>query len=85
MHVTSFPPSSTGRFEVLGACPHDCPDTCGLLVEVAGGRAVAVKGDPAHPHSRGTLCAKMNHYQVTVHSPRRLTTPLLATGPNTLC
>ena len=62
-------------------CPYDCPDTCGLLVEVAGGRAVAVKGDPEHPHSRGTLCPKMTQYQDTVHSPRRLTTPLLATGP----
>jgi anaerobic selenocysteine-containing dehydrogenase len=63
------------------ACPYDCPDTCGLLVEVADGRAVAVKGDPDHPHSRGTLCPKMARYQETVHSPRRLTTPLLATGP----
>jgi anaerobic selenocysteine-containing dehydrogenase len=63
------------------ACPYDCPDTCGLLVEVADGRAVAVKGDPDHPHSRGTLCPKMARYQETVHSPRRLTTPLLADGP----
>lgn len=62
-------------------CPFDCPDTCGLLVEVADGRAVTVKGDPEHPHSRGTLCPKMNRYPETVHSPRRLTTPLLATGP----
>ena len=62
-------------------CPFDCPDTCGLLVEVADGRAVAVKGDPEHPHSRGALCPKMTRYQDTVHSPRRLTTPLLATGP----
>jgi len=62
-------------------CPFDCPDTCGLLVEVEDGRAVAVKGDPEHPHSRGTLCPKMVQYQDTVHSPRRLTTPLLATGP----
>jgi anaerobic selenocysteine-containing dehydrogenase len=62
-------------------CPFDCPDTCGLLVEVADGRATAVKGDPEHPHSRGTLCPKMTHYEQTVHSPRRLTTPLLATGP----
>jgi anaerobic selenocysteine-containing dehydrogenase len=50
-------------------------------VEVADGRAVAVKGDPEHPHSRGTLCPKMTQYQDTVHSPLRLTTPLLATGP----
>jgi anaerobic selenocysteine-containing dehydrogenase len=63
------------------ACPYDCPDTCGLLVDVAEGRAVAVRGDPDHPHSRGTLCPKMTRYQDTVHSPRRLTTPLLASGP----
>ncbi len=63
------------------ACPYDCPDTCGLLVDVAEGRAVAVRGDPDHPHSRGTLCPKMARYQDTVHSPLRLTSPLLAAGP----
>jgi anaerobic selenocysteine-containing dehydrogenase len=51
------------------------------LVEVAGGKAVAVKGDAEHPHSRGTLCPKMTRYQDTVHSPRRLTTPLARSGP----
>jgi anaerobic selenocysteine-containing dehydrogenase len=63
------------------ACPYDCPDTCGLLVAVADGRAAEVRGDPEHPHSQGTLCPKMVRYQDTVHSPLRLTTPLLATGP----
>src|SRR5512136_1382933 len=62
-------------------CPYDCPDTCGLLVEVAGGKAVRVKGDPDHPFTRGTLCPKMNRYQETVHSPLRLTHPLLRKGP----
>jgi anaerobic selenocysteine-containing dehydrogenase len=61
-------------------CPYDCPDTCGLLVEVADGKAVRVSGDPEHPFTRGTLCPKMNHYERTVHSPLRLTTPLLRTG-----
>ena len=63
------------------ACPYDCPDTCGLLVTVDNGRAVAVAGDPAHPYSRGRICAKMLHYERTVHSPRRLTTPLIRSGP----
>ena len=62
-------------------CPYDCPDTCGLLVEVEDGRAVRVTGDPDHPVTRGLLCPKMLHYERTVHSPRRLTTPLLRTGP----
>jgi anaerobic selenocysteine-containing dehydrogenase len=61
-------------------CPYDCPDACGLLVDVEGDRAVRVSGDPEHPFTRGTLCPKMNRYQDTVHSPRRLTTPLLRTG-----
>ena len=38
------------------------------------------RGDPSHPYSRGTLCAKMNRYERTVHSARRLTTPLERTG-----
>ncbi len=62
-------------------CPYDCPDTCGLLVEVDGDRAVRVSGDPDHPFTRGTLCSKMNRYELTVHSPRRLRTPLLRSGP----
>jgi anaerobic selenocysteine-containing dehydrogenase len=66
---------------VRSVCPYDCPDTCGLLVEVDRGRAVRVSGDPAHPITRGLLCPKMNHYERTVHSPRRLKTPLLRTGP----
>ena len=62
-------------------CPYDCPDTCGLLVEVENGRAARVTGDPDHPVTRGLLCPKMQHYERTVHSPRRLTSPLLRTGP----
>lgn len=62
-------------------CPYDCPDTCGLLVEVENGRAIKVSGDPRHPFTRGVLCGKMNHYERTVHSPRRLTEPLLRCGP----
>jgi anaerobic selenocysteine-containing dehydrogenase len=61
-------------------CPYDCPDTCGLLVEVEQGRAVRVTGDPEHPYTRGFLCPKMLHYEQTVHSPRRLTTPLIRSG-----
>ena len=69
----------THRIE-RSACPYDCPDTCGLLVSVVDDRVVEVAGDPAHPYSRGSLCVKMDHYEETVHSPRRLTTPLVRTG-----
>jgi anaerobic selenocysteine-containing dehydrogenase len=62
-------------------CPYDCPDACGMLVEVAAGKAVRVAGDPDHPHTRGSLCPKMAHYERTVHSSDRLTQPLVRTGP----
>ncbi len=66
---------------VRSVCPYDCPDACGLLVDVADGRALRVAGDPEHPYARGSLCPKMHRYQDTVHSPRRLTTPLRRSGP----
>ncbi len=61
-------------------CPFDCPDACGLLIEVMGDRMTGVRGDPGHPYTRGVLCPKMTHYERTVHSPSRLTVPLLRTG-----
>jgi anaerobic selenocysteine-containing dehydrogenase len=63
------------------ACPHDCPDACGLLVEVDGDRVLGVRGDPDHPWSRGSLCPKVTGYHATVHAPSRLLTPLLRAGP----
>lgn len=66
---------------VRSVCPYDCPDACGLLVAVENGRAVSVSGDPEHPVTRGLLCPKMKHYEQTVHSPRRLTSPLRRVGP----
>ena len=62
-------------------CPFDCPDACGLEIEVEGNRVVKVRGDADHPYSQGTLCPKMNGYDRTVHSPDRLTQPLFRVGP----
>jgi anaerobic selenocysteine-containing dehydrogenase len=62
-------------------CTKDCPDTCGLLAEVKGGRIVTVKGDPDHPYTAGFLCRKARHFPEHVHSPKRITTPLRRTGP----
>ncbi|GAB4303422.1 MAG: molybdopterin oxidoreductase family protein [Desulfuromonadia bacterium] len=63
------------------ACPFDCPSGCGLLVHLDGDRILRMTGDPDHPHSQGRLCPKMLNYERTVHSPRRLTTPLRRSGP----
>lgn len=66
---------------VLGACPHDCPDTCSMLVKVAQGRVTAVQGNPAHPFTQGRLCAKTSHYQERVYHPERLLYPMRRSGP----
>ncbi len=65
---------------IHGACPHDCPDTCGVITEVAGDRAVNFYGDPAHPVTRGWLCAKVRPYLQHVYHPERLRYPLLRAG-----
>jgi anaerobic selenocysteine-containing dehydrogenase len=65
---------------VRGACPHDCPDTCAMLVTVRDGRAERVAGDPEHPVTRGFLCAKVNRYVERTYHEDRLTTPLRRVG-----
>src|SRR5258705_1535705 len=66
---------------VRGACPHDCPDTCAMLVTVQDGRAVRVAGDPDHPVTQGFLCAKVNRYVERTYHEERLRTPLRRVGP----
>src|SRR4051794_40747811 len=66
---------------VKAACPHDCPDTCAMLVTVEDGRAVKVAGDPDHPVTRGFLCTKVNNYEQRTHSPDRVKTCLRRVGP----
>jgi anaerobic selenocysteine-containing dehydrogenase len=61
---------------VHAACPHDCPDACGVLITVEDGRATKIQGDPAHPVTRGFLCAKVAKYLHRVYSPDRVLYPL---------
>lgn len=61
-------------------CPHDCPDTCGLLVGVEDGRVLSVKGDPEHPFTRGAICVKVKHYPDRIYSPLRVLHPLKRVG-----
>lgn len=66
---------------VRAACPHDCPDTCAMLVTVKDGAAVKVQGDPLHPFTDGSLCTKVSHYAERTYSPDRLMHPMKRTGP----
>jgi molybdopterin guanine dinucleotide-containing S/N-oxide reductase-like protein len=69
---------------VHAACPHDCPDACGVLITVQDGRATKIQGDPEHPVTRGFLCAKVAKYLDRVYSPDRVLYPMkriAAKGP----
>ena len=78
--VTSLTAPKTSQV-VRGACPHDCPDACAMLVTVESGRAVKVTGDPDHPFTRGFLCTKVNRYVERTYHRDRLTHPLRRVGP----
>src|SRR5438132_3940884 len=72
---------SQGIQTVRAVCPHDCPDACGLVVRVDGGRAVNLRGDPEHPFTRGFLCQKVARYLERVYHPGRLQYPMKRVGP----
>ncbi len=69
-------------YTVKAVCPHDCPDTCGMVVTVdaSTGRAVDLRGDKEHPFTRGFLCQKVNNYLERVYHPDRLLFPLKRVG-----
>ena len=68
--------------DVIGACPLDCPDACSWVVTVDDeGRAVKLRGNGDHPHTRGGLCVKVNPYLEHSASPNRLLHPMRRVGP----
>jgi|SRR5208283_3219250 len=66
---------------VHAACPHDCPDTCGVLVTIEDGRATKIQGDPEHRVTRGFLCAKVAKYLDRVYSAVRVLYPMRRAKP----
>ncbi len=63
-------------------CPHDCPSTCALEVEVIEGRSIGrVRGAKENSYTAGVVCAKVARYAERIQNPDRLTHPLLRTGP----
>jgi anaerobic selenocysteine-containing dehydrogenase len=67
--------------QVRATCPHDCPDTCALLITVEDGVATEVKGDPDHPTTQGVLCTKVARYAERTYHPERLLHPMRRVGP----
>ena len=61
-------------------CALDCPDTCSLLINVDDSKGSHLRGDPAHPVTRGFLCGKVARYLDREYSPDRLLYPQKRVG-----
>src|ERR1700754_2446558 len=73
--VKPLPPAAT-------ACPHDCPSTCALEVDVLDERTIGrVRGAADNGYTAGVICAKVARYAERIHHPDRLLQPLRRTGP----
>lgn len=77
----SFRKASAATAIGHSACPHDCPSTCALDVELIGnGRIGWIKGAADNSYTAGVVCAKVARYHERVHHPHRLLYPLRRTG-----
>ncbi|MEE9314410.1 MAG: molybdopterin oxidoreductase family protein [Rhizobiaceae bacterium] len=63
------------------ACPHDCPSTCALDVEIIDGVKVGrIRGAKDNSYTDGVICAKVARYSERIHHPDRLLKPLVRKG-----
>lgn len=62
-------------------CPHDCPSTCALDVEVLSPTRVGrLRGSRRQDYTDGVICAKVARYAERVNHPERLMQPLRRVG-----
>jgi anaerobic selenocysteine-containing dehydrogenase len=66
----------------FSACPHDCPSTCALDVEIVDDHTIGrVHGAKDNDYTAGVVCAKVARYAERAHHPDRLKHPLRRVGP----
>src|SRR5580692_7333772 len=64
------------------ACPHDCPSTCALDVDIIDRHTIGrVHGAADNTYTAGVICAKVARYAERVHHKDRLLKPLRRKGP----
>ena len=66
--------------KALSACPHDCPSTCALEVEVLDGKTIGRVRGADMAYTAGVICAKVARYAERIHHPDRLLKPLRRKG-----
>src|SRR5262249_15881200 len=80
MHEIVRPKPSPGRIGA-SACPHDCPSTCALEVEVLDAHTIGrVRGAEDNGYTAGVICAKVARYAERANHPDRLMWPLRRKG-----
>jgi len=57
-----------------------CEATCGITVQVEGGRVTGVRGDPDDPFSRGHICPKAAAIPDVMDDPDRIREPIRRVG-----
>jgi anaerobic selenocysteine-containing dehydrogenase len=63
-------------------CPHDCPSTCALDVELIDEQTIGrVRGAKDDPYTAGVICEKVARYAERAHHPDRLLYPMRRAGP----
>ncbi len=59
---------------IVTACTMDCGDACSLIVDA---EKKTIRGNPAHPFTKGFCCAKGGRYFERLDAEDRITTPLV--------
>ncbi len=82
MNAPASIPEAAARVTIgHSACPHDCPSTCALDVEVLDGNRIGrVHGAKENSYTAGVICAKVARYAERIHHPDRLLKPLVRAG-----
>ncbi|GHC90049.1 bifunctional nitrate reductase/sulfite reductase flavoprotein subunit alpha [Novosphingobium pokkalii] len=62
--------SPADTVQVRSACPY-CGVGCGVVMDVAEGQVLRLRGDKAHPANRGRLCTKGQSAHVPLTAPGR--------------
>lgn len=65
------------KTETISTICRMCDHGCGLEVTVEDGQPVSLRGSKAHPFNKGWLCVKGRAALDFLHSPQRLSSPLI--------
>ena len=81
MNQSFRPPKPAIKATGHTACPHDCPSTCALEVELVDERTIGrVRGSKDNDYTAGVICAKVARYAERQHHAERLMHPMQRVG-----